>query len=471
MSSANKKNAILSAWEKTLARKPASGAVFSTDGRGLRTFAEIETRARAFLENLSVFQPGSVLAIQIGNSPDWPALLLAALRRRLIPLPMGRHIEKFERHTVLETCRAAGIIEASATGEFAFRLLTPPDGPEPGCEFLKLTAGSTALPRAIRFQCEQLVADCDQICEAMGITENDLNFGVIPFSHSYGFSNLITPLLCRGVPLAASEDRMPRAILSDLARTGATVFPGMPVFYQAFGDMANLPALPRLRLCVSAGAPLSKTVAENFTKKFGLKIHSFYGASECGGIAYDASESPDYEEAFLGRPLKSVRIEPLPASLIEIRGAAVGEGYFPEADPGRLGAGRFIPPDLVDIGARGMTLSGSVSDVINIAGRKLNPREVEARLLSLPGVKEAVVFAVPSPLRNEEAVACVTGPAELSGLFQHALSALSAWQMPRDIWLVDSIPSSAPGKIDRREIARRYLEFKGSRKAREAGLP
>ena len=52
----------------------------------------------------------------------------------------------------------------------------------------------------------------------MGISDADLNFGVIPFSHSYGFSNLLTPLLCRGVPLVASEDRLPRAILQDLAQ-------------------------------------------------------------------------------------------------------------------------------------------------------------------------------------------------------------------------------------------------------------
>src|SRR5439155_7358494 len=88
-------------------------------------------------------------------------------------------------------------------------------------DFLKLTSGTTSAPRAIRFFAHQLVADCDNICQTMGITSCDVNFGVLPFSHSYGFSNLITPLLCRGVPLVASEDRMPRAILNDLARSGA----------------------------------------------------------------------------------------------------------------------------------------------------------------------------------------------------------------------------------------------------------
>src|SRR5437762_13797341 len=90
----------------------------------------------------------------------------------------------------------------------------------------------------------------------MGIGEQDLNFGVIPMSHSYGFSNLLTPLIVRGVSLALSNDRMPRAIIDGLAATRAAVFPGMPVFYQSFCEMSEAPSLPDLRLCISAGAPL-----------------------------------------------------------------------------------------------------------------------------------------------------------------------------------------------------------------------
>ena len=132
---------------------------------------------------------------------------------------------------------------------------------------LKLTSGTTAAPRAIRFRSAQLLADARQICDTMGLTEADLNFAVIPLSHSYGFSNLITPLLVRGVPMAISSDRMPRAVLDDLARTEATVFPGMPVFFQAFVEMSEIPTLPKLRLCISAGAPLSRRVAQNFRAK------------------------------------------------------------------------------------------------------------------------------------------------------------------------------------------------------------
>src|SRR5260370_18023516 len=113
----------------------------------------------------------------------------------------------------------------------------------------------------------------------MGISDADLNFGVIPISHSYGFSNLLTPLIARGVPMVLSRDRTPRAVLVDLARTNATVFPGMPVFYQAFCEMEDIPPLPQLRLCISAGAPLQGAVAKKFREKFKLPFHSFFVAS------------------------------------------------------------------------------------------------------------------------------------------------------------------------------------------------
>src|SRR5947209_11877836 len=174
----------------------------------------------------------------------------------------------------------------------------------------------------------------------MGISDADLNFGVIPISHSYGFSNLLTPLIARGVPMVLSRERVPRAVLMDLARTNATVFPGMPVFYQAFCEMENAPALPKLRLCISAGAPLPLEIARTFREKFERSIHSFYGSSECGGICYDR-EARLEEPGFVGPPMVGVKVEMLEpgafASRIQIQSSAAGDGYFPEPEPEKLG--------------------------------------------------------------------------------------------------------------------------------------
>src|SRR5207248_5715643 len=326
-------NLLLAAWDETLARKRDTPAIFDTRGKVLRSFQGIEQRARAFQTKINLCTPGQVNAIDIGNHPDWPSLLLACWRRRLVVLPLEDSITPQQREAALRICTARGV------GDWGER---PP-------VLLKLTSGTTALPRAIRFRSEQLLADCRQICDTMEIGPNDLNFGVIPLSHSYGFSNLLTPLLALGVPMVLSRDRMPRALLADLARTNANVFPGMPVFYQAFAEMDDVLALPRLRLCISAGAPLPLEVARKIGEKFKRSIHSFYGSSEWGGICYDR-DAPLLEQGFVGQPMSEIELELLEpeatATRVRVRSAAAGDGYFPEPDVDILGRGIFVPTDL-----------------------------------------------------------------------------------------------------------------------------
>ena len=402
-------------------------------------------RASAVETELASRAHGEVYPIDIGNHPDWPSLLLASLRRGLVALPLEDSITPQQRGAALAICNATA---STGWGE------RPP-------VLLKLTSGTTAAPRAIRFRSEQLVADCTQICDTMEIGANDLNFGVIPLSHSYGFSNLVTPLLVRGVPMVVSRDRMPRAVLDDLARTGATVFPGMPVFYQAFCEMENAPALPKLRLCISAGAPLPLEIARKFREKFQRSIHSFYGSSECGGICYDRDARLE-EPGFVGPPMRGVELELLerdaPASLIRVRSVAAGDGYLPEPDEEKLGGGSFTPDDLLSAGSDGFRIVGRISDVINVAGKKVNPAEVEAELLRFAGVRAAVVFGRESTLRNEEVAACVVADKEVreTELLEFCRGRLSGWQVPKRIFFVEEIPVNERGKISRRALAQRF---------------
>lgn len=433
---------LISAWEATLARKASTPAIFDTTGGVARTFADIEMRAKAFQAEMQGRVRGEIHALDLGNDPDWPSVFLACLRTGLVALP-------------LEDASAA------AQSETLTKFVRPGGWGENVPVLLKLTSGTTAAPRAIRFRSAQLLADCAQICETMGMTEADLNFGVIPVSHSYGFSNLITPLLARGVPLVLSRDRMPRAVLNDLARTRATVFPGMPVFYQAFAQMESVVALPNLRLAISAGAPLPLAVAQKFRAQFGQPIHSFYGSSECGGICYDRAAEL-VEEGFVGRPLQDVRVrllEPENAmSRIEVHSAAAGDGYFPVPEDEKLSGGKFRPDDLLASAPNGYRITGRVSDVINVAGRKVNPAEVEAVLLACAGVREAAVFGRVSVLRNEEVAACVVAEKGVSEteLLAFCRRRLSGWQAPKRIFFLPEIPLTERGKVSRRALTARF---------------
>jgi long-chain acyl-CoA synthetase len=459
---------LLAAWDKTLARKGDMPAILNTAGQVLRTFRGIEENARAVETMIARAleakghsrKPHNVSAIQISNHEDWPSSFLVCLRKRNVFLPIDESVPKDQADAAFAVAAKSGITNW---------------GDKPPTLF-KLTSGTTATPRLVRFRSEQLLADCNQICETMEISDVDLNFGVIPISHSYGFSNLLLPLISHGVPMVVSSDRTPRAILGDLARTNATVFPGMPVFYHAFCEINDAPALPNLRLCISAGAPLPIAVAKKFFEKFKKRIHSFYGASECGGICYDREGRSDLE-GFVGQPMSGVKVELVDetatSSQIRVRSAAVGDGYFPEPDEGKLGGGTFVPDDLLAWDGLGFRIVGRISDMINVAGKKVNPAEVEAQLLRFAGVRAAVVFGRPAgaALRNEEVAACVVASPRIneSDLLRFCRTGLSLWQVPKQIFIIDAIPTNERGKISRRDLARRFSTTGGSSALRRLG--
>jgi acyl-CoA synthetase (AMP-forming)/AMP-acid ligase II len=467
-------DSLLLAWQTMISRKGDDAAVFNATGRIARSFRDIEGHARAFEAKMDKLPPGAVVAVQIGNHEDWPAVFIACLRKQLVVLPLDESIWEQQRDAALEICRASALVSA-VPGENSPQIIplrtadTTVDWGESVPSLLKLTSGTTAAPRAIRFRSHQLRADCNQICDTMDISGDDLNFGVIPVSHSYGFSNLLTPLIARGVPMVVSRDRTPRAVLADLARTGATVFPSTPAFYQAFCDIGDVPPLPKLRLCISAGAPLSSAVAKKFFEKFKQPIHSFYGASECGGICYDR-HGTTFEDGLVGQPMHGVEVELIDptesASQIRVRSAAVSDGYFPKPNDQKLGNGVFVPDDLLERRDSALKIVGRISDVINVAGKKVNPAEVEAHLLRFKGVRQAVVFGRPTGagLRNEEVAACVRASPDVSesDLLRFCRTALSGWQVPKRIFIVDIIPTNERGKVSRRELARQFSGRDGS---------
>ena len=129
----NINNAILDRWAGTLGRRGPEAAVLGPDGAVERTFADIEREAGQWVEKLGRWQPGTVVAIEVGNSASWPALVLGAMRLGLIPLPLGRHMARDERDLTLATCGAGALV--TGMGEVEERGGEMAPGLE-GCDFL-----------------------------------------------------------------------------------------------------------------------------------------------------------------------------------------------------------------------------------------------------------------------------------------------------------------------------------------------
>ena len=164
----------------------------------------------------------------------------------------------------------------------------PPSHHTQGAAVFKVTSGSTALPKAVIVTDAQIIEDTDHIVEAMGIRPADTQVAVIPLSHAYGFGNLIMPMLLNGTPIVLRESFVPQLLPSDARRFAARVFHGVPFMFQYFVTNPPADGWPDcLQWLISAGAPLESETVKGFHDLFGVKIHSFYGTSEAGGICFD----------------------------------------------------------------------------------------------------------------------------------------------------------------------------------------
>lgn len=450
------KNPILARWSEVLKQRRQKPALFSPDGKVLRTFDDVEKDARFWGSRLGFLPPRSVVSCQVGNIAEFFSFLLACWRADYCFLPFDLELAKDRRDKLEKVCGVTMRLENSQSGP----RLVPVNNSATSlmaADMLKVTSGSAGEPKAIRFSCAQLLADCDNICETMGIGEADLNYGAIAFSHSYGFSNLVTPLLCSGVSVVVASDMMPHALRDGLAASRATVFPGVPALFRALGAVGPGSFTPRL--CISAGAPLTPEIAAKFLGTWQTKIHTFYGASECGGICYDASEDSVIEPGFVGNVMCGVALElaedgvPSRATVVS---KAVGKGYHPSR-AGENFAGQYVPGDLLEKRPGGYRICGRVSDFINVAGRKVNPAEIEQVLGSIPEVDSVIVVGLPVGSRGEEIGACYVGRAEIDTLRRGCARALPSWQVPRHWLRLEEMPVNSRGKISREDLRKRLL--------------
>jgi len=328
-----------------------------------------------------------------------------------------------------------------------------------GCVHLKVTSATTGTPRVIAFTSEQLIADVDNIVETMELRREWPNVAVISLAHSYGFSSLVLPLLLHGIPLILQSSPLPESIRRAAREAPNITLAAVPALWRAWQD-AN--AVPRnIRLAISAGAPLPLALEHAVFEGAGIKLHNFYGASECGGIAYDTTPAPRSDAACIGAPMRNVQLSVNDEECLEVRSRAVGQTYWPEVDL-NLGDGCYHTSDLAELKDGFVFLRGRASDLINVAGKKISPESVERILLTHPDVRDCLVFGTMNDRngRGETIVAVVVGRRALSHdeLRQFLLGRLSAWQVPREWLFVDSLNANQRGKLSRADWRRRFLE-------------
>ncbi|MDX1582322.1 MAG: class I adenylate-forming enzyme family protein [Thermoanaerobaculia bacterium] len=449
---------IFRTFERLAALDPEAPAVFD-HGRAVtrRELLQSAVEISGRLQEAGLIE-GQALAVQMRNSTELLATIAASFQLRLTILSIDRDAKPQELGTVVSQFGARAFVRHGEGPEVSIQ----PTGEQPSIAYrgalIKLTSGSTGRPRGVLTTENNLIADCVNICTTMGIAPDDVNLGAIPFSHSYGFSNLVTPLLLQGTAVVASNDYMPLSLMELANRHGATVFPGIPMIYDHLSRVPSEDGTFRsVRTLISAGAPLSPAIAKAFRELHGLSIHSFYGCSECGGITYDRLGGAA-ERGTVGAPMKNVRVRVNPENdRLMVESDAVALGYIDgtEEEQARFEPGRFLTDDLVEWTDDGeVRIRGRATALINIAGKKVNPREVENVILEMEGVREVAVFGAPGGARGEIVAAAVVADESVSrqAIREHCTTVLSTHKVPRIVKLLDELPVDERGKVRKSEL-------------------
>jgi long-chain acyl-CoA synthetase len=488
---------IVTRFERIYRADPERALVVLPALRKTITASDIWRQHQDFIAELTRLQlrDGDLLVCSIGNRPELLPLLLAcrALDVAVMALDTGATAteiqslcQRFGARAVLTSAAAFGgpdrlrqgfgappQLRAKAEGP---PLRQPPTGVAAGLmlartevepksyqrvAMLKVTSGSTGLPRATRTTEAQLVIDSTQIVTTMGIGPDDTQMAVIPLAHAYGLSVIVVPLLLQGTAMILRDSFIPPDLSADARAFGARCLAGVPFMFDHL--IAHPPAdgwPPTLTKLISAGARLSPATVLGFHERFGLKVHTFYGTTESGGISYDESDEPE-NATTVGRPLSGVSLTLVPMDglpdgfgRVHVQSAGASDGYVGE-DSADFANGGFLTGDYGSIGEdRRLTLAGRVSSFINVAGRKVQPDEVEAVLREMPAVRDVRVVAAADAQRGQQVVACVAStpgfPApSLIEVRRFCSTRLAPHKIPRCVLVLESIPMTPRGKTDR----------------------
>lgn len=334
----------------------------------------------------------------------------------------------------------------------------PPEIPA-DCALIKLVPDRENQVRAIFFTAQQIIADAMRIVEAMQLAPHSPNLAAISMAHSYGFSSVVLPMILCGVPIVALSAPFPALAASAVRNFSHLTISAVPAIWRAWlqakifeGETAK-----NVRLALSAGAPLALDLEQKFYDEHGIKIHNFYGASECGAIAWDVSDAPRDSGNLLGKPFAGVSCSVQEDGKLWIASDAVATAYSHIHQDETLQHPHVLINDQIEIHEGDLRLIRSNPHFFNIAGRKIAIGKISAAFHGIAGLKRHRIVGVPSedPERVTDVVALLEFEeiANLRELKSHVAKTLDSWAMPRR-WLV--APPEACWQGDAEEIMRHW---------------
>ncbi|WP_323147480.1 non-ribosomal peptide synthetase [Pseudomonas marginalis] len=336
------------------------------------------------------------------------------------------------------------------------------------------TSGSTGQPKGVGNTHAALAERLQWMQATYQLNDSDVLMQKAPISFDVSVWECFWPLItgCRLVLAGPGEHRDPHRIAQLVQAHGVTTLHFVPPLLQLFIDEPLVPECTSLRRLFSGGEALPAELRNRVLAQLpAVQLHNRYGPTETAiNVTHWQCRAEDGERSPIGRPLGNVicrvldeQLNPLPAGVpgeLCIGGIGLARGYLGRAgltaerfvaDPlGEAGARLYRSGDRARWGADGvLEYLGRLDQQVKLRGFRVEPEEIEARLLALDGIAQAVVL-----VRDAQLIGYYTAHAALDE--QDVKAALAAelpeYMVPAHLMRLDAMPLSPSGKLDRRAL-------------------
>lgn len=462
---------------------PANPAVY--DDHGVISFSQLFTEAeelRKHLQNLGI-KEGMGIGVMAANGRNFIIGIFAAVGCGAAVMPMSPLLKKPEIDDILNDAKLHAIIDDRSgiqpldaietviplqQGSFRFGYTniheSVPFAPfveQPA--FIRFTSGTTGKSKGVIVSHRSVVDRIVAANNGLQLGSNDTVIWVLPMA--YHFMVSIVLYVKFGTAIAVAKDFLAKNIIDIANENNGTLLYASPLQIKLLSNDAGKEQMPSLKKVISTSAAISPDVCKAFKDRFHIDVSQAYGIIEIGLPILNYVKSAEHPEA-VGYALPGYTVDildedhqPLPTGQVGhlgIKGPGMFDAYLlpPTLRKDVLKNGYFLTADYASKTEDGLIkIEGRSKSVINVSGLKVFPEEVEAVLETIPQVKQARISSSPHPLMGQiieaELVLHEGASVDPEDILSYCKKRLSAFKSPQRIKIVESLPMTGSGKLQR----------------------
>lgn len=362
-------------------------------------------------------------------------------------------------------------------------LLPDANLPHDDAAIMIYSSGTTGMPKGIVLSHQGVVDNAFAASEVLGYRPDDRLLTLLPLFSSFGFAfDFLHVLLnrCSVVLMPRFDEKRSVELIE---RHKVTFLAGVPTMFARIFDPANLADhdVSSLRMIDVGGGPVSLRLKQMIQDEAGITVIESYGLTEISPVATAQRPTAFVRTSSCGAPLPGFEVKVVDEHGTPVQPGMPGEllfrshtfmlGYWgqPELTAAALGGGWLHTGDVGTVDDAGeVHIMDRTKDMIVSNGFNVYPKEVENCIADVQGVQAVAVVGVKDEIRGENIHAFVVprqgASLDSRALLEHCARHLSRYKVPRAVTLIDSLPLTASGKVQRfrlREIIARESQNPG----------